>query len=452
MTHENDTNIHLSQKQAPLCELDTLIANTFPLVTRRCGPIDISLLQRKINLLNAEMWTAEYQSSNVSIVRAAHDKWGIDKAVFIFCDDYLKRVYLFPWLHTWNSELNAILSQIGITWNRVVRCILARIPPNTSIPIHHDTGYWVSQTHRIHIPICTNHKVEFRVGVNSNGMNVMEFKQAHVYELNNACKHAVQNRSTQARIHLILDYVEDHYPPLSFFSLTNDMTLHQTRRSLDPSSMYDTRKVPSFIVMGSLESDVLELYDFITSHDLIIPAKTPATHFFDEQWNTHDLMDPEWLKAQGKRYASFFEEKLLMKCPSIMTGEATWGYYSGGAPVIQRIQSISPDCKVIVVLREPLDRLACVQGSIGHTLKTLEDELNALKQANVHPKMEYTSFQQLLRGIQTHDSLLATSLYALPLKQWLAAYTEKNCLVLCSNDLKSDGKRKVDIHSCILII
>lgn len=31
--------------------------------------------------------------------RQAHDRWGISKIVFVYCDDFLKRVYTFPWFH-----------------------------------------------------------------------------------------------------------------------------------------------------------------------------------------------------------------------------------------------------------------------------------------------------------------------------------------------------------------
>ncbi|CAM9852912.1 unnamed protein product, partial [Choristocarpus tenellus] len=41
----------------------------------------------------------EHDRSNVRIVRPAHDQWGILKIVFVFCDDYLKKVYTFPWFH-----------------------------------------------------------------------------------------------------------------------------------------------------------------------------------------------------------------------------------------------------------------------------------------------------------------------------------------------------------------
>ena len=33
------------------------------------------------------------------MARAAHDRWGIRKIVFVFSDDFLKKVYTFPWFH-----------------------------------------------------------------------------------------------------------------------------------------------------------------------------------------------------------------------------------------------------------------------------------------------------------------------------------------------------------------
>ena len=36
---------------------------------------------------------------------------------------------------------------------RIVRMLLASLPPGVTIPVHHDTGFWVSRTHRIHVPV-----------------------------------------------------------------------------------------------------------------------------------------------------------------------------------------------------------------------------------------------------------------------------------------------------------
>lgn len=39
----------------------------------------------------------EHARSNVKLTRPAHDRWGISKVVFIYSDDFMKKVYVFPW-------------------------------------------------------------------------------------------------------------------------------------------------------------------------------------------------------------------------------------------------------------------------------------------------------------------------------------------------------------------
>ena len=41
----------------------------------------------------------EHARSNVKLARPAHDRWGIGKIVFVYSDDFLKKVYTFPWFH-----------------------------------------------------------------------------------------------------------------------------------------------------------------------------------------------------------------------------------------------------------------------------------------------------------------------------------------------------------------
>ena len=69
--------------------------------------------------------------------------------------------------------------------------------------------------HRIHVPIITNDEVVFSVGGEELNM-----REGEMWEINNATLHAVENRSEQDRIHLIVDWVpnstvrpEDKRPP-----------------------------------------------------------------------------------------------------------------------------------------------------------------------------------------------------------------------------------------------
>ena len=98
-------------------------------------------------------------------------------------------------------------------YHQVVRCLLASMPPGIAIPPHHDTGSWVMNTHRIHVPIITSpDHVVFRVGPTKERMKRIRFSQGQIIELNNQSKHAVDNCWDQYRVHLIFDYIEPSFP------------------------------------------------------------------------------------------------------------------------------------------------------------------------------------------------------------------------------------------------
>ena len=96
---------------------------------------------------------------------------------------------------------------------RIVRSLLAKMPPNVEIPVHHDTGYWVQYTHRVHVAICTDSaKVNFSMWVkHEDDIRKYSFEEGRIVELNNQAKHAVNNQWDQERIHFIFDYVDDDF-------------------------------------------------------------------------------------------------------------------------------------------------------------------------------------------------------------------------------------------------
>jgi hypothetical protein len=96
------------------------------------------------------MWDDDSQDGNVKLMRPAHDRWGIKKIVFTFCDDFLLKVLDLPWASdpAWQPHLDAIYEAIGVDKRKVVRALLASMPPGVDIPVHHDTGHWVKHTHR----------------------------------------------------------------------------------------------------------------------------------------------------------------------------------------------------------------------------------------------------------------------------------------------------------------
>ena len=148
-----DGEVSLADKQCPIHELqDSWFTDELDLVYTR-GKVDITALKEKILSLPAEMWDDENQEGNVKLKRPSHDAWGIKKIVFTFCDDYIMKVLDLPWSRNeeWKNLLSPIYSAIGVDENRIIRSLLASMPPGMTIPVHHDTGYWVKHAHRIHV-------------------------------------------------------------------------------------------------------------------------------------------------------------------------------------------------------------------------------------------------------------------------------------------------------------
>mmetsp|Transcript_18342 Transcript_18342/g.18429 ORF Transcript_18342/g.18429 Transcript_18342/m.18429 type:complete len:366 (+) Transcript_18342:27-1124(+) len=295
-----DGKVQLEEKRCPLFEREDLVKINDGDWAFTRAYIDISPLKQKLSKLPEEVWTDEGQSSNIKLTRPAHDIWGIKKIVFVYCDDFLQKVYNFPWSesHEWKDLLIPIYKAINISEHQVVRCLLANMSPGCVIPVHHDTGYWVKYTHRMHLAIETGERVEFRVGPTDDRLKRISFDEGRLVELNNQAKHAVVNNMKSCRIHLIFDYIDDH--PIERVYLQPGEILHQTRRSIDRQTDKGKRKSPSFIIIGAQKSGTTSLYELICQHPLVLRGKRRETHFFDWRWNT-SLTTPSTQHTYCKR-------------------------------------------------------------------------------------------------------------------------------------------------------
>ena len=96
--------------------------------------------------------------------------------------------------------LRTIIDQIGAP---PLRCLLARLPPATSIPLHRDLPPYFGKSIRIHIPVKTNEFVFMLSGGSAYRMQCGE-----VWALNNSASHGVINaHPSEARMHVICDFL-----------------------------------------------------------------------------------------------------------------------------------------------------------------------------------------------------------------------------------------------------
>jgi hypothetical protein len=109
--------------------------------------------------------------------------------------------------------------------------------------------------------------------------------------------------------------------------------------------MFFSNKNLSFLIIGAQKAATSSLYTYLVKHPNILPAKTKEVNYFNIDSNYSK--GNTWYKQQFTQYINPFKKHLSF--------EATPEYlYMPYAP--ERIYKYNPKIKLIVVLREPVER------------------------------------------------------------------------------------------------
>ena len=181
---------------------------------RKLGQCNVSTFAAKVAEISDRVWEAE--SFRTEVYEVHEDTQTLN---LLMDDDYRHRnPTRHPAYDEFEPEVVAIMGQVNrylrgsLKMRRLVAkhgpgyfiCVLlVRLLPDSAIPGHYDTYESLARCHRIHVPLITNDKVIFGVGGSSQHMSAGE-----IWEINNRHKHSVTNRSEEARVHLILDYIQ----------------------------------------------------------------------------------------------------------------------------------------------------------------------------------------------------------------------------------------------------
>lgn len=182
---------------------------------KKINDVDITDLKALVSTFTTEQW-AEH-----GLRQEVFDAHRSTQTIpLIYDSDYRHRLQTtLPNFELLNEALSPIMSVIkeyfkehtpktrGERLNRVengyfVRVILVKLQSNSEISQHVDNGYSLCRSHRIHLPIITNNKVEFTI----DGVTKI-FLEGELCEINNRGVHSVKNISDEERVHVILDFV-----------------------------------------------------------------------------------------------------------------------------------------------------------------------------------------------------------------------------------------------------
>ena len=172
---------------------------------RRLGQVEIGTLREKALALPEAVWDAENESKPNRFGALDATRHIIFRFVSNFVD--WRESYERPLWDEWKDLLEPVLSAAtapyGYHRSAFPRVMLARMAPGGVIHPHRDQNPAAKWPHKIHVPLLTNEDVTFYVDGNA-----YHFAEGEAVEVNNMGLHAVENRGTTDRIHLIFEYYD----------------------------------------------------------------------------------------------------------------------------------------------------------------------------------------------------------------------------------------------------
>jgi len=203
-----------------------------------------------------------------------------------------------------------------------------------------------------------------------------------------------------------------------------------SKRSLFRSLTSNSRILPDFVIIGESKCGTTSLYNYMIQHPAIKPALTKEINFFNWSYDKPQ----NWYSAH---FPTKFKKKLSKNIYKklFLTGEST-PLYLFNSQVPRRMFETIPNVKIIVVLRNPVDRAYSHYHDLGVRLgkekRTFDDAINS--QLKILEEKNYVTtdydgnftdrlYQYVERGIYFDHLKIWMDVY--PLKQFLILKTEE---------------------------
>ena len=197
------------------------------------------------------------------------------------------------------------------------------------------------------------------------------------------------------------------------------------------------RILPSFIIVGAVRCGTTSLYYNICEHSCVLPAAYDEIGFFDSNYE----LGINWYKSMFP--TKFKKKKIESKTGICITGEDT-PFYFWDKNAINRIKKEIPKIKLIVLLRNPIDR-AYSNYHLGVRLgsETLSFEESIKKEIELLEKnndIESNNIEKFLRP----RSYIAKGLYYHQIKNWFDVFSKEQILVLNTENLAENPQQTLE--------
>ncbi len=176
---------------------------------RRLGAVDIARLREDVVAIPDSVWDEENANKPNRFGALDATRHIIFRFVSSFNDwrNSDNKPLWSGWRPILVPVLAAATADYGYVRGAYPRIMLAKMAPGGVIHPHRDANPAAKWPHKIHVPILTNEDVTFYV--DGTGYH---FDAGEAVEVNNMGLHAVENRGSTDRIHLIFEYYDLDQP------------------------------------------------------------------------------------------------------------------------------------------------------------------------------------------------------------------------------------------------
>ena len=176
---------------------------------RKLGKVDYAQLRDAVLTIPEAVWNAEDASKPNRFAERAATR----HIVFRFVSDLRdwRESYDGPLWEQFRSLIEPVIVEAvrpyGYARGVSPRVMLARMAPGGTISPHRDQNPAAKWPHKIHVPLQTSDQVTFWIDGKAYFL-----PEGEAVEVNNMAVHAVENRGSMDRIHLIFEYYDAEQP------------------------------------------------------------------------------------------------------------------------------------------------------------------------------------------------------------------------------------------------
>ncbi len=191
------------------------------------------------------------------------------------------------------------------------------------------------------------------------------------------------------------------------------------------------RLLPDFLIIGAQRGGTTSLYNYLQAHPCFELPTTKELHFFDRKFHR----GLAWYRAHFPTYLEkCFAQRIQGR--AFLTGEATPNYLFHPL-VSRRVAEVLPCVKLIVLLRNPVDRafshyhhildLGYEHLPFAETIQREEERIGRERE-RILTNEHYGSY------VYEHFSYMSRGKYIEQLQTWMRLFSREQFLILKSED------------------